>query len=294
MKTHYITITLSTLVFSASFVANAKIYKREDNTCFPITQEKYEVGTKSFNTMSESDFNKVVDNVTSAMTLEIKRRLNKDLIVERKWSDSTVDAFATRDEVNNPVIVINGGLARHPYMTKDGLALLICHEVGHHLGGAPKSFRGNSGLRSWSSAEGQADYFATTKCLPYVFKGEAVSKNLESESDSAEYSAASSKCKDAICTRTVLAGLAVSKVFASLLRGSLEPSLLLNDPTSVSTTIYKHPNPQCRLDTYSSGALCDLGIEFPFDLADPKIGACLKDQGIRPSCWFNDDEFMKK
>jgi Zn-dependent protease with chaperone function len=52
-----------------------------------------------------------------------------------------------------------GGLARDPLVTKDGFSAVICHEIGHHIAGAPrKGF-------SWASNEGQADYFATTKCL---------------------------------------------------------------------------------------------------------------------------------
>lgn len=276
----------------ASFTSHAANYKRDDATCFPLSKIKYEAGVKSASGLSEYDFNQTIDRVHALMSLEIKRRMNKELIFERKWADGTVDAFATRDDINNPVIVVHGGLARHPEMTKDGFALILCHEVGHHLGGAPKIFRGTSGLRGWSSAEGQADYFATTKCLPIIFQNYPDTKSYEIDSDATELSAAMNKCRDTACTRTVLAGLAVSKVFASMVKGTPDPSLLLNDPTKVSVTLYKHPNPQCRLDTYLSGANCDIGIDVPFDIVDPKVGACVKDQGYRPACWFSEDEFV--
>ncbi len=290
-------MVIKKIILSSILISNlafAKNYQRDGESCFPLSPSRYESGVKTLLGLTQRDFNQVIDKVSSVMSLEIKRRLNKELVIEKRWEDATVDAFATRDDLNNPVIVINGGLARHPEMTRDGLALLICHEVGHHLGGAPKNYRGTSGLRGWSSAEGQADYFATTKCLPNIFKNDSDFKNFENDVDPTELSAAMNKCKDTVCARTVLAGLAVSRVFASLQKGSLEPSLLQNDPTKVLTTIYKHPNPQCRLDTYLSGANCDLGLDFPFDAADPKIGACTKDQGLRPSCWFSEDEFVKK
>lgn len=40
-------------------------------------------------------------------------------------------------------------------MTRDGLALVICHELGHHFGGAPKS---TVPLKKWNSYKGQVDY----------------------------------------------------------------------------------------------------------------------------------------
>jgi hypothetical protein len=267
--------------------AEAVTYKREAGSCFPLSSTSYAAGNKSMGGLSELDYNQILDKVQIVMGPEIKKNLGKNLIIDRKWADPTVDAFATRDDANNPVIVMNGGLARHPQMTKDGFLLLVCHELGHHLGGAPKILRGNSGLRGWSSAEGQADYFATSKCLPQFFQAGVENKNFDLKQ-------ALSKCRDNICARIVLSGLAVSQVFASLVNGTPAPSLLYNDPTKVEKTLYNHPNPQCRLDTYLSGANCDAGIEIPFDLNDPKIGACVKDQGSRPMCWFQEKDFTVK
>jgi hypothetical protein len=56
---------------------------------------------------------------------------------------------------------VYGGLARHGEITPDGFALVLCHEIGHHLGGVPRY----SGANGWASNEGQSDYFAATKCL---------------------------------------------------------------------------------------------------------------------------------
>jgi hypothetical protein len=80
-------------------------------------------------------------------------------------------------------------------------------------------------------------------------------------------------------------------LFASLVSGSVVPELVDFDKTKVSRTIYNHPNPQCRLDTYLSGANCEIGGEIPFDYNDPKIGACVKEVGARPSCWFQEKDF---
>jgi hypothetical protein len=271
---------------------SGKEYKREDGSCFPLSTVKYHVGVKSFNNgLSEAEFNQIIDNAVNVMNPEVMRRLNKPLIIEKRWSDDTVDAFATRDDNNNPVVVMNGGLARHPLMTKDAFLLLICHEIGHHLGGAPKILRGNSGLRSWSSAEGQADYYATSKCLPLFYKSGINVKVFDTELDTANYKFAISKCRDNSCAKITMAGLTVSKVFASLVDGTPDPELSTSDTTKVSKTIYNHANPQCRLDTYTSGANCEIGPEVPFDSVDPKVGACEKDSGARPACWFKESDF---
>lgn len=292
-KKTLLVVTLS-LLSSNSFAANQVTnYKREAETCLPMNNVSIEAGLKSFGTMSEAEYNQLLDSFQTTMSDLVKKRLNKKLIVEKKWPDATVDAFATRDDENNAVIVINGGLARHSKMSKDGLLLIACHELGHHLGGAPKIPRGNTNLKSWSSAEGQADYFATNKCLPLFFQTGIENKNLDNDIDANNHKLALSKCRDNVCARVVLAGLSVSQVFASLVSGIPEPSLVISDRTQVPKTIYNHPNPQCRLDTYLSGALCDVSADVPFDIADPSVGACMKDQGVRPACWFADKEFKK-
>lgn len=260
--------------------------------CFPSSPLRFSAQNKSLDGITEIEFNQLLERVQITMGPEIKKILNKKLIITLAWNDPTVDAHATRDDDNNAVIIVNGGLARHPLMTRDGLLLVACHEIGHHLGGAPKAFRGTSNLRGWSSAEGQADYFATTKCLPRIFSDGLDIKTTDSEIDNVNLKSALLKCRDDICVRIALAGLSVSKIFASLKIGTPDPKILKNDLTVMSKTIYAHPNPQCRLDTYLSGANCDVSIDIPFDNHDHKLGACLSlSKGARPSCWFSESYF---
>ena len=53
--------------------------------------------------------------------------------IEPEWSKSEVNAYAMQYS-GNWTINVMGGLARHHAMTVDGLAHVICHEIGHHLG----------------------------------------------------------------------------------------------------------------------------------------------------------------
>ena len=55
-------------------------------------------------------------------------------------------------------------------ITVDGMALVACHEMGHHMGGAPKidGWYGSS----WATNEGGADYYGTLKCARRFFAGD--------------------------------------------------------------------------------------------------------------------------
>jgi hypothetical protein len=91
---------------------------------------------KSANTMTKERFNAVIDKV-EAVYAPIVESMNGRLSVIRKWDDGTVNAYAQRSGKTWKVSMF-GGLARHEAITEDGFALVVCHEVGHHLGGAPK------------------------------------------------------------------------------------------------------------------------------------------------------------
>ena len=107
------------------------------------------------------DFHLLIDKVEKVFN-PVFFKQGKKLKINRYWESPVVNAS---DQLLSDESVINmyGGLARHSKMTTDGLALIICHEIGHHIGGAPKYHSRENG--NWGSSEGQADYFATLKCL---------------------------------------------------------------------------------------------------------------------------------
>jgi hypothetical protein len=243
------------------------------------------------NGMSEETFNSVLDRVETIYAPIIQAR-GKTLQVQRDWANGTVNAFAQQTG-NVWRISMFGGLARHETVTPEGFALVACHEIGHHLGGVPKK-RGFFG-GSWASNEGQSDYFGNAKCLRKFFEEDdniAIVETMEVP----EF--ATQKCRDnfsneeevAICQRGAMAGMSLANLFRAL-RNMQQPLLFdTPDPAVASRTDDNHPAPQCRLDTYFQGALCDISAYDDLSDRDEAQGACTRvagyEDGLRPLCWF--------
>lgn len=256
------------------------------------------IPTSSENTMAKNAESTVITEVITDIYQPIFIKDNKKLTINFNWKDPAVNAYATRDDQNNPVINVTGGMLGYELLTKDGLALILCHELGHFLGGEPKKLRGRSSKKSWSSAEGQADYFATASCIKKVFKElpdfietEEVKKATDNKkSQKLRLIQESTKiCKTPMCKRIALASHNVAKVYASLDWFSGELSLINKDEYTVYETIYSHPNPQCRLDTMIAALRCPNSEEIVFKNGDLIQSACENTEHRRPRCWFYPD-----
>ena len=79
------------------------------------------------------------------------------------WDAQTINAQAWIFAESRHVTVC-GGLVRHSAMTACGIALMLAHETGHHLGGPPL----DPDL-PWLTWQGQADYWAAKEGMPKVF-----------------------------------------------------------------------------------------------------------------------------
>jgi len=246
---------------------------------------------KAIYTVSEAKFNQILDKVEGLYAPVIAAK-GKTLKIERKWDDGTVNAYA-QQQGSTWMVSMFGGLARHETITEDAFALVACHELGHHLGGAPKkaSYFG----ATWASNEGQADYYGNSKCLRNYMQNDdnvAIVANMEVD----EY--AKEKCetnfhneKDiAICIRGAMAGLSLGNLFRALRRLDTPLGFKTPDTSTVSRTNDNHPAPQCRVDTYFAGAICEKDFALPVSDRDADIGVCNRHDGhtdgVRPLCWF--------
>jgi hypothetical protein len=239
--------------------------------------------------LTEEQFNNVIDRV-EAIYSPIASNLGKKLNIARKWTDATVNANASQSGSNWNVNMY-GGLARHETITEDGFALVLCHETGHLLGGAPKIA---GFMNKWASNEGQADYFANLKCLRKTFLNDdnaAIVATLNAPESLVNACAKVWANKDDknLCIRGGMAGMSVANLFAAL-RSKPAAKFETPDANVVTKTDDAHPAHQCRLDTYFQGSLCDVGMNEDVSQKEEVQGTCHKSNGysvgLRPLCWF--------
>lgn len=246
---------------------------------------------KRFGGISEAQFNGTIDKIETIYA-PIISNMGANLVVERKWDDATVNAYAQQAGKVWKVSMF-GGLARHDAITEDGFALVVCHEIGHHIGGAPRKV--SAWTSPWASNEGQADYFATLKCLRKAWNND---NNEEIVRAMTVPETLKKKCSEqylwnvdyAICVRGGMAGLSVAKLFQSLRSSNVEPKFDTPDTKIVTKTDDAHPATQCRLDTYFQGALCEISMNEDVSATSEVAGTCHASlgytRGVRPLCWF--------
>jgi len=202
--------------------------------------------------ISQAQFNAVVDRVEKFYKPLVKQTFGAKLTINRRWTDNTVNADASQPSDTNWQVNMYGGLARRPEVTEDGFAMVLCHEVGHHLGGFPF-------VQDWAADEGQSDTFATGACAFEIFADSpALSLRAtialpEKQKGLCDKHHSEQNGRD-ICYRSMVAGKSLADLLAAL--GRTKANFETPDTTVVDTTAHSHPNAQCRLDTYLASALC--------------------------------------
>jgi hypothetical protein len=180
--------------------------------CLPESELESFAVTKN-NLMAEE----VVQKFQSIILKELPEEY--DMVVNLEPMNPRVNAeIIKKDQVLS--ISVWGGMLSHPLLTEGTFSLLLCHEIGHFLGGPPLKSR-----NGWSSTEGQADYFSTATCASAF--GMRDHEFLE-------------------------AALSLTKIYADVSREPA-PSLTRCDETVVSRTNFGYPKAQCRLDTLIAG-----------------------------------------
>ncbi len=250
--------------------------------------------------IGEAEFNATVDRVGEYYA-PIVAAHGGNLKMMKLWTNATVNAEADRTG-NDWLVKMYGGLARREEVTLDGFTLVVCHEMGHHLGGFP-FYRGD-----WAANEGQADYFATHACAKNIW-GKDFELNAEHRTniDAVAKAKCDATTEDTaaqdLCYRIANGGLSLARLLAALGSDGV-PQFGSPDLSQVSRTRDEHPRGQCRLDTYLMGALC--GARFD-DAIVPGAGHAQGQEstgaekeaatysctasgnytvGLRPRCWY--------
>ncbi|MDD0852822.1 hypothetical protein HBN50_06935 [Halobacteriovorax sp. GB3] len=210
-------------------------------------------------TMAKLDRNqtlKVMDHLFSIYEVEMQKNL--PLRVELNWDSDKAQASIGQND-KEVHATVHGGLARLKYMSTDSLALILCHEIGHIIGGAPMV----QPSRKYSS-EAQSDYFANKTCFKRYMK----STSTESEMNLTPEEKRLCPEEDQACIRHLNAIKTESLSFKEA--GLDYPTTLLTSSTHyASITLYNdYPDNVCRQETAIKGAL----------------------DKERPICWYNSNE----
>lgn len=277
----------------------------------------YEVDLKSLPqgepNMTKAEFDELIRDVSEKHKAIVSEHGGR-LSIAGRWNEEKPNARATQ-MFGMWRIEITGGLARRPELSQDGFTLILCHELGHHLGGfafaplAPVPIPvPTPGIDVWAAVEGQSDYYATHVCPERVW-GEEKAKNAEFRRTASQEvrSLCDSVWQDAdrqnLCYRTLVATESMIATMATLMKRDM-PSFSTPDPAEVDKTSPKHPDVQCRMDTSLQGALCTLDFDDSVipgkkvssgpDSVDAEKEAyqytCSRSDnytiGIRPRCWY--------
>lgn len=241
-----------------------------------------ELDERVSNGVKRSEFDGVLDQIQKVYG-GIFEGLGGYLTLQTFWESSRVDAHSSQVR-DSWIIRIYGGVARHPAMTLDGLALVVCHEIGHHLAGFPQ-------VSSWAATEGNADYYATQTCLKKIWGLSFAATQNEISEKAAERCQEPGTWGSAFCVRAMEASYAVASFLADLEDTSI--SWDQPDPTEVTSTNLDYPPVQCRFDTLMAGVFCERPSShqwIPWNEKEMAASSCHALQndkrGLRPRCWF--------
>jgi hypothetical protein len=209
------------------------------------------------------------------------------------YQSSDSEAASADTDGTHHVVLAAEGLFSNLQLRPDGFRIILCHELGHIFGGAPRKnipyeWTGPFADDGYSflSSEGQADFYATASCFRNLIKGQRhqnflreVSPEIVMKCDSVW---GKKSTDSAICQRASLG----AENFLKLNRDfdisfgktdlSIAPKLLRDE----------YPDRQCRLDTFLRGALCKSSRGLKFDFVNPTLNDCQEPEGQRPRCWY--------
>lgn len=232
--------------------------------------------------VTEEDFDLAMDAAIEIYT-PIFRSIGLNLTIEGDYRDETVNAYCSRNG-DDVTVKMFGGLAKQPLMTLEGFALVICHELGHAVGGRPL-YSDND----WAAVEGQSDYFATAACARKMFDPSSpinyrVLELMRRKNPKQPTNCAAFKGIDKeVCEMSMSGGLSLGSVLADL-NDEVTPRYETPSKVVVSKTMEKHPPAQCRLDSYKAGFLCNKQWNdniIPTTKVQETAVNC-----DRPKCWY--------
>lgn len=187
--------------------------------------------------------------VKSETNLNLEIKLDEE--VKNYFGGMSADAETMK-------IIMGSEFDREKGVTPDFYAFILCHEVGHLLGGLPKKeTRGKGALYS---SEGQSDYFASSVCLKKIFladDGPLTPVIVTDHIASLCKTTSGSQEEEEVCKRTANAGREFFEYLKIMYReygiDFVTPDMDTPEADGMSIGS-QYPSFQCRLDTIIAGA----------------------------------------
>lgn len=220
----YLVLTI-TLVTAKALLAEVFYLPPDAVNVGPVTQQQAD---------------QVVWKLFNIFYRDVYQKMGWPLVLENRWQDPYFGASAIKDLNGRYISVfIRGGFIRVPEMTENILALVLCHELGHVLGGEPYQTLPGS---EWTSTEGQSDFFAASLCLPKYFQTKAHGTLSPAE----------------LRKKILESSLAAVLLFQKYSFQQEKPVSLEQVAPEVARELVRnvYPSSQCRLDTFKAGANC--------------------------------------
>ena len=225
-------------------------------------------GSANVSALTESDYTAVISKFLMRYFNKVYTTTGKPLVIPFEWNSPFFAAFAESKE-GYMKISLWGGMARAPGASKSVLAAVLCHELGHILGGEPRQTIPGS---EWGSIEGQSDFYAAAVCLPDFFRAHPeLAPVVSSEVEQV--------CKgNKDCGVVLQTGLETVRFLQAYSYREYTPVSIFSTEKPIDKLILNtYPSDQCRLDSFIQGARCQLG------------GACRA-----PNCWLPDNQVDAK
>lgn len=228
-------------------------------------------GSHDVSEISEKEYREIMSSFQNQWQAEVLEKTGKPLLVKPEWENPYFAAYAV-DRTQYWEIALWGGMARAREATSLHLKTILCHELGHIIGGEPRQTLSGA---EWSSTEGQSDFFAAKECLSKVLSAQDV--------EGVDLSSAQAICDGHVqCLMVVAAGWKAVLFFQRFQYLEI-PSVDLFKPEG-AVSVFKpntYPSYQCRLDTYIQGARCLKDVTFcspPICWMPPSVDKLQKSQ----------------
>lgn len=205
------------------------------------------------------------------------------------------NAYAAKKGEDSWEITVVSSFLNLSHQTIPTLGIILCHEVGHFLGGKPYVVgkQMTAAVRAWApkkmSAEGQADYFATSECIknlanqiPDLFVSNKGLLNLPSSQECRRSYTNEKEIK--LCNEILTASHQAILVYQQILDQLSVPNSFfarIQNAASDRTLdlVGEYPELDCRYETFIKGTLC----------SSLNINECDDLKWGRPACWFHQE-----